>query len=249
MVTTVDLAQIEQSLDVLIALLREGGPGSGNFGHEGVPGQVGGSGPGGGIESIGSSDDDRDAAFDLIRDSLEGHETSASTQEMQSASRDYAGSLLVAKDSEGRAVAALSYHVDDNILTVMHVGSISKGAGSSLIASAGKEAAKNGLSMRAEARVSARSYFEKMGWKLKSGSANVYQLSADETASIFAEGGPGSGNFGHGGREGEGGGSSGKGDKEEVSYWDKQQSAVEDMAKDVSMTKTQENTLKYMESA
>jgi len=37
---------------VTVSRIGEGGPGSGNFGHSGVPGQIGGSGPGGGAGKV-----------------------------------------------------------------------------------------------------------------------------------------------------------------------------------------------------
>ena len=45
---------------------RKGGPGSGNFGHEGRPGEVGGSGPG----EVGGSGEGGGSSFFLVRDSV-----------------------------------------------------------------------------------------------------------------------------------------------------------------------------------
>lgn len=212
---TVVLGRIDGLMQRLKAL---GGPGSGNFGHGGRPGQVGGSSGGGG--GGGSSDEGDDESvdskyqgFEEVQDILEEHSMDPTSE---SGFYAHGGSWVSDKDVADDMIQAMELGKDDNDVEVAKLieARFGQSVKSALEDESGAYNSKREwVSIGDRAKAVIESYemtssdrFEVERFPLKS-----LQRIRSLQRRLKALGGPGSGNFGHGGRPGEVGGSSGGG--------------------------------------
>lgn len=197
---------------------QEGGAGSGNFGHAGIPGHLGGSTPGGGAAPYVVTEKDVErASNDLYDMAREWHNNSSRKNyrelvyhvkhggpEYEAAARQSLDRLAFAADGkitlyrggEVRPLAVQSWTTDKKWAERFSVyGFGSKGRKSP------------GAGVITEKSFSKGDLLYALPWE---GEVLVGRKPKAKKESEKQEGGPGSGNFGHAGRPGEVGGSSGK---------------------------------------
>lgn len=108
----VDIMKMDRNYRNYMDMVKEdGGPGSGNFGHEGRPGEIGGSAPGGGKKSGGSSSSSKKSSGGKSSDKGGSGKKSSSSSSKKSGSSSSSGSSVSSKiNSNGVARAEnLSY--------------------------------------------------------------------------------------------------------------------------------------------
>lgn len=193
----------------LSALLELGGEGSGNFGHAGRPGEVGGSGEGGG--------ETREAKTQAISERIlkESGGKLAVLDLRPKANGDVELETLAVAPGEGgggvgtKAMESLTDWADDEGVRLILSPS-----------QKGYQPVEKGPKTTSPARL--KRFYKRFGFVEPKGRHYDPTLSSPTRPTMFRApqkkkpitnlGGPGSGNFGHGGRPGEVGGSSGGGD-------------------------------------
>lgn len=161
----------------------KGGSGSGNFGHSGRPGKVGGSGG----ESVSKSPamsnlrefskwEEENPVIAAAAEKAMGQKDPGSRM-MYSAYDDYKSERRFVMDGNTMKGAA-SFKVSGSVLTINFLGSEKgSGAGTKILKDIISEGRVLGASkVVVEARVDSRSYFEKRGFSARKGTANVYEL-------------------------------------------------------------------------
>lgn len=172
----------------------KGGPNSGNHGHEGRPGKVGGSLSRKTTSTTKPDNDELEFAWNSTAtwDQERKNIARNAIDDMMSKKGGYGG--LLQYDDDGFLSAVLSYKLLDDKVVVNNFATRYSG---------GKELLQKfrldiGLPLEFHATSSARDYYNRLGLELVDGTTNVYVY----------KGGPGSGFRGHAGRIGQVGGSS-----------------------------------------
>lgn len=207
------LKEVRVFADVPVKDMRvAGGPGSGNFGHAGRPGEQGGSSSKQATNYVDS--DLRKREIDRIDALVENHSGGPGDREYDalahistaleqahdlplSQKKDWRFAYVLADD---KIVAAGSmYRTSKTTAEVKNVGSVEKGSGKLVMEELTRRARDWGVK-EIQLVSTARKFYESLGFKLDGNKMVLKTL-----------GGPGSGNFGHSGRPGQVGGSSSEG--------------------------------------
>lgn len=107
----------------------------------------------------------------------DGDNKVASSQEILSAVRDLTNDVYVKRSQSGEIIGAASYYLDGDTMVINHMGSKQKGVGRSMVNSIIDIAKEEGAAtIRADARVGARSFWDHIGFKLRGNSANSYEM-------------------------------------------------------------------------
>ena len=189
-----------------------GGEGSGNWGHEGRPGEVGGSGEGGaGVGTVTGSDVDK---LQTQVDSWSGTENRAiATSALQNTGNTNIDVIALKSGDKLAAVAAIESKPGTDYLKVKDIASNEKGGGTRIMAEVARMAASKGKGVAlVSMTTSASGFYKKIGMVPDKANDSIYRWTAEQAKGFskksFSEfGGEGSGNWGHGGRPGEIGGS------------------------------------------
>ena len=189
-------------------VLTQGGPGSGNFGHEGRPGEVGGSGEE--REDIKYSDPTFEKASVEIAAKLNEEWANTYTNEPEgpfwNVEGEKNGKYWVVRNEDGILVAGATTIQKGMSTEILSIASHALGQGTTILDAL---KGRNIFLIALASSDKSKQWFVKNGFKEvldKPGQYNVRWKKLKQKPPL-TQGGPGSGNFGHAGRPGEVGGS------------------------------------------
>lgn len=226
---------------------QKGGPGSGNFGHSGREGQVGGSREGSGVFAPGSITEEKIDQIHTDIKSWEGDRRDVAFQ----AAKDTEDAHMVLSFNQGKLKGIASVFEEKDAMHLSRLATAERGFGESIMNKVFSLAAEKQKGVQLWALPEAEGFYEKIGMKKQKGffilslqdiqgrfkslSEDLSRLEPED--GIFCnglsleksfglgsilKGGSGSGNFGHAGRPGEVGGSGeGTGSGADVSKYSK----------------------------
>lgn len=179
------LSVFKESVYMQVFVVTKGGPGSGHHGHEGRPGQRGGSAPNKGTPDLIAVSPTKSKKY-LVEIKSSWPEKTDRREMAESVFDERAeldDEIHVAKDSSGGTVAVMTLDDDEEegVVWLNILATRQKGYGRFMIKRAAEKAAEKGLGLKLIATEKAKSFYRKIGMR---GTSNTFIFTQDDCKNI-----------------------------------------------------------------